>query len=79
MTKYCNFFLQMQRLKVITMGTWIMKKYDIQQILVAPRDIQFVFSEQWHQDVSPPESRRGHVVLLVNTVRRSSGATTAAQ
>ena len=30
-----------------------MKKYDIQQILITPCNVQFVFFKQWHQYISP--------------------------
>lgn len=50
-----------------------MKKDDIQQILIPPCDVKFVFFKQWHKYISPSQPYSCHVILLVNTLRRSSG------
>ena len=56
------------------MITWIMKKDDIQQILIPPCDIQFVFFKQWHKYISPSQPYSCHVILWGNTSRNAQAS-----
>jgi hypothetical protein len=35
--------------------TWVMMEYDVEQVLVSPGDVEFIFLEKWHQQLHPFE------------------------
>lgn len=35
--------------------TWVMMEYDVEQVLVSPGDVEFIFLEKWHQQLRPFE------------------------
>lgn len=43
--------------------TWVMVKYDVQQVLVAPGDVELVLLEKRHQDFLPAQCSCCHVIL----------------
>ena len=43
--------------------TWVIVKYDIKKVLVAPGDIEFILVEKGHQNFLPPQCNCCHVIL----------------
>lgn len=43
--------------------TWVVVKYDVQKILVAPGDIEFILLEERHQNFLPTQQHCCHVIL----------------